>query len=88
MVKSKRSNPHRGSLFSDWLKEEGIYEQVVAQAEKEKKEIPIIRLMKWSRRLLDAKRAVPVSNEASKRAANIAKRVFRAESEFPLFEFL
>ena len=35
MSKSKKSNPHRGGRFDDYLKEEGIYEQVVAQAEKE-----------------------------------------------------
>jgi transcriptional regulator with XRE-family HTH domain len=35
MSRAKKHNPHRGGRFDDWLKEEGIYEQVVAQAEKE-----------------------------------------------------
>jgi DNA-binding Xre family transcriptional regulator len=35
MSKTKRTNPHHGSRFEDFLKEEGIYDQVVAQAEKE-----------------------------------------------------
>ena len=35
MSKLKKNNPHRGQRFDDWLKEEGLYEQVVAQAEKE-----------------------------------------------------
>jgi len=35
MSKPKKSNPREGDRFDDYLKEEGIYEQVVAQAEKE-----------------------------------------------------
>jgi hypothetical protein len=31
----KKENPHRGGRFVDFLKEEGIYEEVVARAEKE-----------------------------------------------------
>jgi antitoxin HicB len=32
---SKNPNPHDGSNFDDFLKEQGIYEEVVARAEKE-----------------------------------------------------
>ena len=35
MNKTKKSNPRRGSSFDDFLKEDGIYREVVAQAEKE-----------------------------------------------------
>jgi DNA-binding Xre family transcriptional regulator len=35
MSKTKKINPRRGGSFDDFLKEEGIYDQVVAQAEKE-----------------------------------------------------
>ena len=35
MNKTKKINPRRGSSFDDFLKKEGIYEEVVAQAEKE-----------------------------------------------------
>ena len=35
MSKAKRINPRRGSSFDDFLKEEGIHRNVVAQAEKE-----------------------------------------------------
>jgi|HubBroStandDraft_1064217.scaffolds.fasta_scaffold180507_2 antitoxin HicB len=35
MSKIKKINPRRGSTLAKFLKEEGIYEQVVAQAEKE-----------------------------------------------------
>ncbi len=35
MKKTKKTNPRLGDSLEDWLKEEGIYEQVVAQAEKE-----------------------------------------------------
>ena len=31
----KRKNPHQGSSIDDFLKEEGIYEEVVEQVEKE-----------------------------------------------------
>jgi antitoxin HicB len=31
----KKPNPHWGSSVDDWLKEEGIYEEAVAQIEKE-----------------------------------------------------
>ena len=35
MSKAKKLNPRRGGSFDAFLKEEGIYDQVVAQAEKE-----------------------------------------------------
>ncbi len=35
MKNTKKINPHRGSNFDDFLKEQGIYEEVVARAEKE-----------------------------------------------------
>ena len=35
MSKAKKTNPHRGGSLNDFLKEERIYGQVVAQAEKE-----------------------------------------------------
>ena len=34
MVKTKK-NPHRGTLVDDWLKEEGIFEEVTQRAIKE-----------------------------------------------------
>jgi len=35
MSKTKKTNSRRGSSFSDFLKQEGLYDEVVAQAEKE-----------------------------------------------------
>jgi DNA-binding Xre family transcriptional regulator len=35
MSKTKKINSHRGGKLDDYFKEEGIYDQVVAQAEKE-----------------------------------------------------
>jgi antitoxin HicB len=35
MSKARKANPRRGSSFDDFLKEDAIYEEVVAQAEKE-----------------------------------------------------
>jgi DNA-binding Xre family transcriptional regulator len=35
MKKTKKTNSRRGSSFDDFLKKEGIYHEVVAQAEKE-----------------------------------------------------
>ena len=35
MSKTKKTNPRRGGSLDDLLKKEGIYSQVVAQAEKE-----------------------------------------------------
>ena len=35
MNKTKKTNIHRGSSLDDFLKKEGIYSEVVAQAEKE-----------------------------------------------------
>ncbi len=35
MNKTRKVNPRRGSKFDDFLKKEGIYEDVVAQSEKE-----------------------------------------------------
>ena len=35
MSKTKKNNSRRGSSFEDFLKEEGLHGQVVAQAEKE-----------------------------------------------------
>ena len=35
MNKTKKSNPRSGSRFDNFLKEEGIYEEVVSRAEKE-----------------------------------------------------
>ena len=34
-MKKKKTNPHWGSSLDDFLKEEGIYDEVVAQVEKE-----------------------------------------------------
>ena len=31
---TKSDNPHRGSSVEDWLKEEGIYEEVVEEVNK------------------------------------------------------
>lgn len=34
-MKKKQKNPHKGTLIDDWLKEEGIYEEVTQKAIKE-----------------------------------------------------
>ncbi len=34
-MNKKKTNPHRGSRFEDFLREEGLHAKVVAQAEKE-----------------------------------------------------
>ncbi len=35
MATTKKTNPHRGTRLDTFLKEEGIYREVIAQAEKE-----------------------------------------------------
>ena len=34
-MKKKHKNPHKGTLVDEWLKEEGIYEEVTQKAIKE-----------------------------------------------------
>lgn len=49
MVTKKKSNPHRGSSFDDFLKEEGIYEEVTATAMKRVLAWQIAQAMKKQR---------------------------------------
>ena len=57
-MRKKSTNPHRGTLVDDWLKEEGIYEDASQQAIKE--------VLAWQ--LADAMKAAHITkSEMAKR---------------------
>jgi antitoxin HicB len=49
MATKKKANPHRGSSFADFLKEDGIYEEVTATAMKRVLAWQIAQAMKKQR---------------------------------------